>query len=472
VQRERRRDGGVRASALRESRRAHSAPRARTVSSGVPLPAPRDAPSDPAQLRALLRFHRGGAVRVALRASTLTVAVLIFGFGMAPEPASTLRSAVLAVVGRYAPPDARGFLAAVALSFALAAVPRVTLGAHGWLRSLPVRAHTAWRGAVGALCVAQLPVTIAVLLALPLTLAVYQRPLGAVKLAGLALLLPAAAVTALPVTRPAVRALGAVALAAVVPGRWDGVAVAVLALAAADRVARGAAVARTASRRRAARLVHEGPLAALALTTRLTWRAAGGAPGVLRAIAIAALPLAAAFAVRRNNPTLAGEVAERVARVAAALAVAFACAGLAERVHRRRPEWVWARSLPWSAAWRARADAVALLLPACVPALAAGALSAGAAGCALVVAPLCAAAGAAALRHARERHTGATGETLAAGVPAAVLVGLWPRVGVPLALVLAVPALATAVRRDRRAGVTAWRELRHDAAVDPAWGAR
>jgi len=142
---------------------------------------------------ALLRFHWAAGARVALRANAVVLGVIVFVFGSAPDGLATLRGFVLGVVAREHGGASRGVLAAIAFAFAGTAVPRVLLGASGWMRSLPVDARASWRAAVAALCVAQLAVATFIPISVSLAVFVYHADLSPAKIVALPVMIVAVA---------------------------------------------------------------------------------------------------------------------------------------------------------------------------------------------------------------------------------------------------------------------------------------
>ena len=432
----------------------------------------RTPPTKPAAaggVRALLRFHGGSGLRVAWRAGAMSLGALVFAFGMSPDLLYTLQQFALSTASARPGGSGAVALAVIGLGFALQAVPRVTLGASGWVRSLPAARAAHRRATWAALWLAQLPIAAIALGCLALTLAVYRAPASAAKLASLALAAAASAALAVPVARAwrsgplAMAALGAAlasALGAPSGGRWPALALGVALLAAWDQVA-------GAPRAPAWRAARTWPSLSLPLPIRLAWRALG--ERVLLNLVPALLPLGFAWLARRNNPDFSPATAAFVARLGATLAAATYVALLANALLARRAPWAWARSLPWSAARRAWLDAAALAIPG-LPLLlaAAAALDVRAALAALAVLAFTAGVGAAELRRGARRLSGAAGQTWLQGAAAAALVAVWPWLAAACAL--AVPLVAhRAALRDRAWRVTRWEELHHDAAGDPAW---
>ncbi|HEY4589766.1 MAG TPA: hypothetical protein VII86_11100, partial [Thermoanaerobaculia bacterium] len=319
----------------------------------------------------------------------------------------------------------------------------------------------AHRRAAGlAIAIAQIPLLLGLLF-----LAAFASLSPAALLADALKLTVTALATALCVT-PAERrwaarppALCAAVLAG--SGGWETLGIAAILLIAADLAAGPLA-------RSGAPAVHfprasQGTLIEL----RIVWRALG--TSLLGACALGLLPLSAAFAFTANN-SLAPEHVRMAARLGAGLAVVLALAQMGEALAVRRPAWPWSRSLPWSAARRAGADAL-ILGGHALPLVLLAARIDPAALAALAILPFLSVRAAGAMRRAPERRTGAAGEILFEGGLLAALAALLPWAALlPLA---AVPwALRAAAERERRQKVSRWLELHHLAAGDPqSWSA-
>jgi hypothetical protein len=406
--------------------------------------------------RALLAFHRGAGLRVALRASIIGVCVVLFVFGSSPNLAYTVFRFVLGVASTAAGPGSLQVLALLGLGLAVQAEARIRLGVRGWLLTLPASGTDHRRALWGALLLAQLPVLVTGLLCALVTVLGYREPLSPAKLVGLAVAgLAAAAVPSARgrVARPL--ALAAALLATL--AAWWGIAAAAAALVAADRLAGPVRIARRPPRRR---------LFSAATGLLLAWRALG-ARAVLEAAVPTLLPLAGAYFFRANNP-LPPATEALAARIGAGVAAAVYVAMLANALLLRRPPWPWVRSLPWSALRRVGTDAAALGLPGAWIVLAAAGADAGAAATAAAVLALSGCLAAGAVRAAGERKTGAAGEVLLVAVPVAMTVAVYP-LSLPLGLAVGAGALALARRRDLAQRPTRWTELHHAAAGDSAW---
>ncbi|HTG33973.1 MAG TPA: hypothetical protein VLB76_13670 [Thermoanaerobaculia bacterium] len=409
-------------------------------------------------LPALLRFHFAVGARLAMRLLVPVIATA-FGAGMLLGP-DFLNSISHVLFGARASGGTSVLFAAVFLGGAAEAAPRVCRGLGGWLRHLPVSGLAHRRAAGFAIALAQLPLLLAFLfLATYASLAPAALLADALKLLVTAL---AAALCATPVERPwAARPLALIAAVLAGSGGWGTLGIAAALLVAADlaagSLARSGAPAVHLSRRSVGGLIE----------LRIAWRALG--TSLFGAWVLGLLPVGAAFAFTANN-ALAPEYVRLAARLGAALAIVFVLAQIAEALAVRRPAWPWSRSLPWSAARRAGADAL-LLGAHALPLVLLVARIDLAALAVLGILPFLAVRAAGAMRRAPERRTGAAGEIFFEGALLAALVALLPWTALlPLA---ATPwALQAAAERERRQKVSRWLELHHLAAGDPqSWSA-
>jgi hypothetical protein len=415
--------------------------------------------------RSLVRFHWRAGARVSLRANGIVGAMVVFAFGIEDDALRRLHAAILELVARNHGWNVRLELAAICVALAGVAMPRITLGATGWMRTLPASSRANRRAAMVALCGTQaFAIAIAVLAAAGAAV-VYRVAVDPAKLAGIALMIVSAAGVVLPVERKVGALLSVAALGLAVPGRWVPDAVALVTLAGADATSGGIARFR---RVRAYRSLSwdMGP-SAIAQWIRLT----------VRTLPVATIPacvfspvifIAFAYFIVRHNPDLDSATARRTVRICGALALSTLASALGSSVVRRRPAWPWARSLPWSMRDRAIADAAliggaSIAIPIALLPLGWG----DALAVALLVPPIAACASAA-VRAGAHRQTSAAGEVLLFGVAAMILVALWTWTCIPL--LGATPLLlALARRRDRRTLLTRFEELHHDAGGDSAW---
>ncbi len=388
---------------------------------------------------------------------------LVVGVGLSQDPAATFRAVASALAAPRLGAGPLAALLAIGVAIAAWAAPRLAFSTSGWIRHLPSSAAAHRRAAALALAAALLPLVAGgtLLTAAALATGAPATPWRALALAASAVALGAAfAPSPRPLTSLALGLLAAVAaLAYGAPGLLAAAAL----LAVSDRL--GGAPAAKPQPLPAPRW--RGPLP---LAESIAARVVG--PALPSAYALAVVPLAAAYALARNNPDLPPLLAARGARLGAVLAAAVVVARACDRLALLRPPWPWARSLPWSADRRVRADA-AVLAAAALPCVAAAAWLHGpsAAAVAAAVAPLVAARGAGALR----RPAGASppgGVVLGEGAFLAAAVALVPWLA--LAALAAAPwALAAASRRERDLRVSRWAALHYLAAGDPlSWRTR
>jgi hypothetical protein len=362
-------------------------------------------------------------------------------------------------------------LAAIAGALAAAAAPRVTLGASGWMRSLPIDARSSRRAAIAAISVAQLIVPIALLIGCIMAVFAYRAPLSLSRVLAVFPMLVAVGGVVLPRQSIGSRALYTAAVAAAVVGTWPALTVSLALLGASERIARD--VGPRLPRARGAPAPNFGSRrtrSAVLMWARSSWRAIG-ARHVSDALLVSALPLAFAYLVARNNADLARETVGRVVRVCGAIAIVTVVAGLSNALLRRRRPWPWARSLPWSASRRVAVDALVLGVPTSVAPLVLGPLSWTDSLVLLGLIPFVAIIGAAAVRSGAPKTFGAAGRCVALATPVVVAVVVWPAVAV-VTLAGIPAAVRWAARLEMNTAAMAWIELQHDAAGDPYWLSR
>jgi hypothetical protein len=416
---------------------------------------------------ALLRFHWAAGARVALRANAVVLGIIVFVFGSAPDGLATLRGFVLGVVARGHGGASRGVFAAVAFAFAGTAAPRVLLGASGWMRSLPVDARASWRAAVAALCAAQLAVVTFIPISVIAAIVVYHAAVSPAKIAALPVMIAAVAAAALPTRRRHTRLIAAAGVLLSVVGTWAALVAAIMCLAVAD--AKGPEIVGPRRRTRARKLsAMRG--SALEIWIRAAWRAMRP-QGIAATAALPAVVASFAFFITGNNPGLAPSTAATVVRVCGVISLALFAGALANALLAMRQPWPWARSLPWSARSRVLGDACALGIPLCALPLALSLVNATQAVVVASLVPLAAASGAAAVRGAGGRQTGAAGECMVIVLVMGGAIAIWPMLS--LVALAATPLFVwLGVRRDRASVATRWIELHHDAAGDPGWLSR
>lgn len=359
------------------------------------------------------RFHATAGARVALRNTYMGVAaVLFFVIVGAPSPLRLVYGVARSLAAAGEPPWALAVMALLAVALSRAAVPQLTAGEGGWIRSLPLGAVGQRRALVVAFVLAQAPV------------------LGC--------------------------ALASVIAVAIAPG----MSLSAAKLLAMPAIAVGAALLGLPRRTRHVRWHGRGWLPQRVAWRALSWR-------VVPCTLPAAIPLAGAWFFRANNALTASEAVDAV-RLCGVVAVTLVLAGLADALHLRRPVWAWARSLPWSSAQRVRHDAATLVAATAPVLLAIVMLDLVAALTVLAVMPLLALTAAGAIRRAGARRTAAAGEVLLVGVLVTTALALSPWSVV--ALVAVTPLVQRlAVHRERRASPSRWMELHHRVEGDSAF---
>lgn len=439
-----------------------------SVASLEPTP---DNVSRNASTRLLVRFHWSAGARVALRANAMVAAIVVFLFGSAPQALTVLRVTILQFVSRGEDWQARMEFAAICVALAGVAMPRVTLGATGWMRSLPVSGRSSRRAAVVALCGTQAFAMVVAVLSIAGAAAVYHAPLIAGKIAGIPIIIVAAAMFVLPVRSSLGPMFALLAIIFAVPGHWLTNALAIVLLIVSDQTAgaivplrRRRAKQRKQRQRRSASKPITEPRWQWARLTLLALPKANAVAGFFLPVVFVAF----GYFIVLNNPDLPHETALRTVRVSGSLSVLALASALSNSTLRSRPVWPWVRSLPWSARNRVVNDAVLALMPLLLVPLSLAPLVLGPALAVAATTPAIAAASAAALRAGAGRQSGAAGEVAIVAVIAGALIALWPLTSV-LILLVAPAFVRLGIQREQRTGATRWDELHHDAAGDPAW---
>jgi hypothetical protein len=332
------------------------------------------------------------------------------------------------------------------------------------MRSLPVDARAAWRAAVASLCIAQLAVATFIPISVVAAAFVYHAALSPIKIVSLGGVIVTVAATALPSRRLHTRLVAATGIALSVMGTWPTLIASLICLAIADATHPEIASPRRRRRR--------SGLAATNRSALAIWILAGWRAMRLQGIAAsAALPLVVgsfAYFITANNPTLARSTAATVVRVCGVLSLGLFAGALANALLAMRQPWPWARSLPWSATARVLGDACVLGIPLCAVPVALCAVNATQAMVVASIVPLAAASGAAAVRGAGNRQTGAAGECMVVVLLVGGVIAVWPAMW--LVAIAATPVFVwLGARRDRNSVATRWIELHHAASGDPGW---
>ena len=156
-------------------------------------------------------------------------------------------------------------------------------------------------------------------------------------------------------------------------------------------------------------------------------------------------------------------------RLATLSGLVFVMATVADGLVKRRPPWAWIRSLPWSALSRVSLDAALLVVVAAPVFLIAALFDPGTVWVVAGALPFLGLRGAAAIRQAPGRLSGASGQLVLEGVFVAVLGALIPWASL-LFLTLTPAAAHRAAELERCQEISKWHELHHLAAGDPlAW---
>jgi len=416
---------------------------------------------------ALLRFHIRTGVRVALRTLAPAIAGLSAVMVLYGTPAVVLTPTIATLY-----PPAPSFSAALVagllgISAAIALRPRVVTGVDGWIRHLPASARAHRRAVTVGLAVGLSPL-LTIVLVTGLTVLGSSPETTGPRLLVLPILGLSTALAALPVGWRA-RALATVAANVCFVGTFTTILLAGVLLVAADGVAGEiAARGRSSGRRSKKGLTGAGTTANrlwVAISGRaLGWRAIGG-------LSWSILVLIPVLFFLRNNPL--SELQEGlVVRFSALMSGTVVIAALADTLARRRPPWPWVRSLPWSATRRVGLDGAILGVAAAFPVVVAGLLRPLVLPSLLPPLVLVAIRGAAAMRHAPQRSSGASGQILLEGFLCAAAVAL-----IPLSAILVVPLIPVALRlaaaSEQEQDVSRWHELHHLAAGDSlSWSDR
>jgi hypothetical protein len=410
--------------------------------------------------REVFRFYAGAGARVALRNSALGAAIVTLLFGMFPSPLQMLFAVAKSLTAAETPPWAFYLVVFLGTVLAFHAVPQVSAGCTGWLRSLPASTVVHRRAITAALVLVQAPIFIFVTGCSLGVLLAPEPHLAPLKLLAFGPLAVSAALVAMPSARRVSVTMAALtSVLLIAHGGAVGFVVACIPLAAAEALAtRAEATTPGPSWRSLRRLPYHIAWRAI------SWRAI---PPFLSA----ALPLAATWFYQVNNE-LTATTSMAAARLGGLVAVVFLLSGLANALHRRRPVWGWERSLPCSSLRRVLHDATSLALGILPLLVVVAAMDFGAAVAIAAMSPTMALVAAAAIRRAGTRLAGAAGEILLIGSVMVTAVAI-----TPWAVLMSVAAMPIAARfaaeRERDRPVSSWLELHHSTEGDGlAWSAR
>jgi hypothetical protein len=296
-------------------------------------------------MNALLRFHLRAGIRMGLRAAAATIAFIPAWIIFQEDPATFIIGLARAAFAAH--PTIADVLPLVTLAFLLPAWAsgRLSGGANGWLRHLPLSGDAQRRGLLIALVCVQLPV--AVLVGIAASIAYAEGQGVTLPLLRWALVMLAGSAASLPVTRQGlVRALAIAATASIVIDPWWMLA-GFASLLAIDGVAGPIRVASVRRWQRAGTL----------LQWRITVRALGRR--LIPGYGLGLVPLAFGWFLIHNN-ALANPAARGVGRIVASLSAVACLYSLTKALAIHRPVWALARSFPVSALRRIADDALFL----------------------------------------------------------------------------------------------------------------
>jgi hypothetical protein len=404
-------------------------------------------------MSALLRFHLGAGVRVAVRACAVIFCAIVAWVLLQeqPPPAEFVVGLSKALFSRRLQFESIAPFVGLALLLPAWAAPRLSSGLNGWLRHLPFNGTDNRRGLAIGLVAGQLPL-IVMLSSLALIAHGQGLPIS-LPAARWVLVLGAGATASLPVEhRFQVVVLGMAALVLAIVGSGTHMVVAAVLLIGTDFVAGRIRTRSTQTPRSAGSLMH----------WRIAWRALSFQ--IIRAYAVGVAALAAGSLLIVNND-LAGRRADDVARFAGSVAAVLFTASLSRTLALRRPSWALARSFPWSATRRVAEDGLFLAVHTLPLALLVAVQSGKEALRVLLLVPFLSLLAAGSMRRFPERRSESL-VFLGEGLLAASLLTLlrWTAVGW---LVAAIPVLYFSAEAERRQKVTRWSDLHHEDAGDP-----
>jgi hypothetical protein len=307
-------------------------------------------------MKPLLLFHFRVGVRIAAQSFAPLFCAILALIMLNVNPAGMVIGLATAL---YAPRPSLfilALIAALALFMSFRAAPRITQGLGGWIRHLPVRGTANRRMTAAALLVAQAPLAISLAI---LTLVAAGQ--GSARLSPgiirVAIVMIAAALVAMPVTRRVLSGLLSLAALALVFGPPSLLPASLPLLILADFCSGPLRKARAPSEYWSV----PGSLVNFWIAQRaLRWR-------ILLPYGAALAVLGGTLLFLENN-ALPQDLESRGTLFGASMAVVFFCSRMAQKLAVLRPAWHFARSLPWSSSSRILADA-ALMLSHSIPIL-------------------------------------------------------------------------------------------------------
>jgi hypothetical protein len=403
-------------------------------------------------VRAFFVFHLSVGTRLAIRklAAVLGIAFAVY-YLLWPQLFHSLFASLIQAKSLMT-----GFLSAViSISIAGMAAPRVFHGLDGWIRHLPSSSLIQRRMAIFAVFVAQLPVLI-VLAVLSIFACRIYGFLPATYLVGLPLLGLASAQCVAPVKRKLItRPLAFIASVLSPSGHWWLIFGSFILLITTDLISGPLSPTPRASR------LHKA-LQGSWLNMTISWRALRLRLSIPYFLSLLVLGLTLLFLL---NNTVDPSLALKAVRFGGALSIALLYGTMANTLATRRPPWLWARSLPWSAKKRIFIDSFFLSLHTIPLLILLGLMNLKALWPLIISLPVFTFFALQTMRRALEDRMGASGKIFLAGMLGALSINLLPFISF---LFFALTPLASkyAVKEEQSQKVSRWLELHHLAAGD------
>jgi hypothetical protein len=398
-------------------------------------------------------FHLRVGIRVALRK---VAAIVAFIFALFMILRSEFFAAVISSLLQANSLVTGLVFAAIAISIAMMASPRVCLGLTGWIRHLPASDLMQRRLATLAVFVAQWPILIFLAL-----LAVFVSRTADVSalwfLAGLPVLGLAAAQSVLPVKRSYLATpLAAITCILATIGQWYFLAGSLVLLLITDLISGSLIAVRKPQKLR--KTCSGFFLTAIIALRALQFR-----------IFIPYLPAFLILGLTRvfiQNNSFSPVLNFRAMCFGGALSIFLFCAFVAGRLAERRPVWPWVRSLPWTARERVLIDASFLAILSLPQLVLTGLLDIRALWPVACSLPLVVIISSLIMRRGHRYRLGAGEMITYVGIAGAVTISVFPLVSL-FYLALTPMALKYASAEEKGQKVSLWHEMQHLAAGDP-----
>jgi hypothetical protein len=343
----------------------------------------------------------------------------------------------------------------IAIGTARFVAPRVVLGLNGWIRHLPIKSRSVRRLTVFSICIAQIPVLLA--LSVPCWLLSLNLGLNpAVYLVGLPFLGVASAFFVIQVKhRGVVQPLAFISCVLTASGSWPLVVSGILLLILCDAVSGPLMVSK-------GRIRFRKTFKGYGLSFFIAWRALGMRIVWPYFLALAVLGLTRVFLLNNDpGPLLTDRIFLFGGAVGSVILSAFVSHGLTVR----RPPWPWSRSLPWTSRKRILIDSGFLGLFISPLFFLIGVMNFRIVWPLLLSLPALLVYSSLAIRQAQNCRTGAYGKISAYGIIGSLILCLIPWI-CPIFFVLFFILMKYAVYLERSFKVSRWLERHHLAAGD------